>query len=270
MTRPEKTIMTGEARLRVHNRDAAFTIAAAMTIEEVMTAVHSPAERVRRAAARSIRGSALIMSSCPGSAAASRGVGLDRVLRGASDASVARHGLADIAVNDMPSRSAIVAIPFRTSDSCIATSELAPDHDVPRCAAAKRPYQLLNVVDLTRLKAMSELRYKINEYVRHIPVASWTAETRPLIDSSNRPPRAWRPRRVKICVMPSSDRKCVRHRLTSVRPVRHSAERGSLRSRSAGVFGSRRIITDSSGFGSSPTSVRMKSGPRHSSQPSRA
>jgi len=117
--------MTGEARLRVHDRDAAFpvwrTIAAAMTIEEVMTAVHSPAERVRRAAARSIRGNALIMSSCPGSAAASRGVGLHRVLRGASDAPVARHGLADIAVNDMPSRSAIVAIPFRTLDSCIAT-----------------------------------------------------------------------------------------------------------------------------------------------------
>jgi hypothetical protein len=27
-------------------------------------------------------------------------------------------------------------------------------------------------VDLTSLKAMSELRYKINEYLRHIPVAS--------------------------------------------------------------------------------------------------
>jgi hypothetical protein len=51
-------------------------------------------------------------------------------------------------------------------------SEVAPDHDVPRCAAAKQPYQLLNVVDLTSLKAMSELRYKINEYLRHIPVAS--------------------------------------------------------------------------------------------------
>jgi hypothetical protein len=66
-------------------------------------------------------GNALIMSSCPGSAAASRAVGLHRVPRGASGASVARHGLADIAVNDMPGRSAIVAIPFCTSDSCIAT-----------------------------------------------------------------------------------------------------------------------------------------------------
>ena len=118
--------MTGEARLRGHDRDTAFpvgqTIAAAMKIEEVMTAVHSPGgTRTSSGCSIDSRGNALIMSSCPGSAAASRAVGYIEILRGASDASVARHGLADIAVNDMPGRSAIVAIPIRTSDSCIAT-----------------------------------------------------------------------------------------------------------------------------------------------------
>ncbi len=52
-------------------------------------------------------------------------------------------------------------------------------------------------------------------------------------------------------------------------PSRDSAVSNVVRSRS-GVRASRRIMTCSSGVGSNPSSIRMASGPRHSSQPSRS
>ena len=79
--------------------------------------------------------------------------------------------------------------------------------------------------------------------------------------------KAWRTFFRRFFGPGATSRRCLTHQSS---PVRHSAERGSLRSRSAGVFSSLRIMTDSSGVGSSRASALTKSGPRHRSQPSRS